>query len=379
MNIKEARDLLQRYERGATSAAENQLIEQWYETLIETGEWQWDEKEKQRLRQLMEYELISKIGGQSGRTHVISFSRSITRIAASIILVLAMGAGAYFMFHKKVHKSGELASHDVLAPNSNRAILRLSNGQVIYLDSAVRGALATIGNVNLVKLANGEIAYRSLDNTNDNGVEYNTLINPRGSQVISIVLSDQTKIWLNAGSSLSYPVVFAANERKISISGEAYFEVSHDPSRPFLVSKNDVVVKVLGTHFNVNAYDDEKEIKITLLEGAVKVNKAERSALIKPGQQAQVAQNINIRNDVDIETVMAWKNGYFKFDKTNLQDLLKQLSRWYDVDIVDEVQNLDMEFAGEMERGLNLSEVLRILEKNDVHFRIEGKKIIVKP
>jgi ferric-dicitrate binding protein FerR (iron transport regulator) len=187
-------------------------------------------------------------------------------------------------------------------------------------------------------------------------------------------------VWLNSGSSLTYPVSFISNERKVSVTGEAYFEVAHDASRPFIVKNGSMDVQVLGTHFNVNAFkDDGNDTKVTLLEGSVKINNGSATGLLKPGQQAAVTKEIKIVNDVDLNLVMAWKNGYFEFDNASLQNVLKEVSRWYDVDVVYEGHNQRRQFIGEIQRDLNLSEMLKILEKNKVHFKIEGKELRIMP
>lgn len=303
------------------------------------------------------------------------------RIAVAISAILIVGVGYHSFFAKRKadnkNPNMEIAGHDVKAPGANKAMITLANGQKIYLDSSGNGTLAVQRNVKLMKLANGEIAYQAGNEGDDREMQYNTLVNPQGSQVINMVLTDGSKVWLNAGSSLTYPVMFMGNERKVSITGEAYFEVAHDAGKSFRVNKEGMQVEVLGTHFNVNAYDDEADIKVTLLEGVVKINKANRSEILKPGQQARVNDGIIVSNDVDLDEVMAWKNGLFEFSRADLHDVLKQLSRWYDVEVVYQEKVQPKEFVGEMERGLTLSQVLRILEKNDVHFKIEGKRIIV--
>jgi len=197
--------------------------------------------------------------------------RSIAAAAGVILIVCSAG----YLYLNKKQTPTEIVSapviQDVKAPVSNRALITLSNGQKVFLDSATNGQLAAQGNVQIVKLDNGVIAYQGEKQTADQPIQYNTLENPRGSKVINITLSDGSKVWLNASSSLTYPISFNAKERKVTITGEAYFEVAHDANKPFTVSKGSTSVQVLGTHFNVNAYNDEAAIKVTLLEGSVKV------------------------------------------------------------------------------------------------------------
>lgn len=301
--------------------------------------------------------------------------------AACIILVLA--ASVYFYFSQAPQDHTKLvtiqAPQDIKAPDASKAQITLANGDIIYLDSAGNGSLAQQGSVKLLKLANGEIAYESEFEGDVSAIQYNTLTNPRGSRVINLTLSDGTKVWLNAGSSITFPIVFTGNERNVSITGEGYFEVAHDAKKPFKVSKATMEVVVLGTHFNVNAYDDESAIKVTLLEGAVKVNKLNHSAVLKPGQQASISNEIQVNSSVNINAVMAWKNGYFSFEETDLATLMRQIGRWYDVEIVYAGKIPERRFGGEISRNMNASQVLKILEESNVKFKVEQKKIIVLP
>jgi len=279
-----------------------------------------------------------------------------------------------------VNNKKEVKQNDFL-PGKNTAILTLADGSTIVLDSAKNGALTSQGNTKVIKLNNGQLAYSSSGATNE--VLYNTMSTPRGGQY-KLVLSDGSKVWLNAASSIHYPTSFPGNERKVEITGEAYFEVAHDAKKPFKVSVNNMEVQVLGTHFNVNAYRDERTINTTLLEGSVKVTKGSSMSILKPGQQAIIQQagddkKITVENNIDVEAVIAWKNGYFSFTNADMTAVMRQISRWYDVDIVYEGKIPDRKFGGEISRNLNASQALKILQASKVHFRIEGKKIIVLP
>lgn len=383
MDIHQVKELLQKYQAGSCTPSEKELVESWYQQLIETGEWQWDEGEKDMIQRILEDRIMNQINDspQITKSRFFMLSRSYWWAAAAVIFLL--GTCTYLLFFNNTAKPPQISKvlpADVKAPQLNRATITLADGQKIYLDSAGNGALVQQGNVALVKLESGEIAYKHGSGEEDNKLQYNTLSNPRGSKVINMILADGSKVWLNAGSSLTYPVAFIGNERKVSISGEAYFEIAHNAIKPFIVNKDDIEIKVLGTHFNVNAFEDEgQDTRITLLEGSVKVNNGNKNGLLKPGQQAQVAKEIKVTGDVDLNLVMAWKNGYFQFNNTSLQNVLKQVSRWYDVDVVYEGSNKPRQFVGEMQKDLNLSEMLKILEKNDVHFRIEGKKLVIIP
>ncbi|HZW69216.1 MAG TPA: FecR domain-containing protein, partial [Hanamia sp.] len=268
-----------------------------------------------------------------------------------------------------------------LAPGGNKAILTLANGSQIILSNAQNGALAQQGNTKVVKLDDGKLAYRQDEITVAPVIEYNTVSTPRGGQY-QLTLSDGSKVWLNAASAITFPTAFAGKERKVEIKGEAYFEVTHDASKPFEVTVNGMQVAVLGTHFNINAYDDEGNTKTTLLEGSVKVSKGNLHRIIVPGEQAVInnlSDIINVNNDANLDAVIAWKNGKFYFDHSNIRTVMNQISRWYNVDI-EYSGNVSKIFGGTISRNVSASNVFRILEATGgVHFKIEGKKVIVEP
>ena len=261
---------------------------------------------------------------------------------------------------------------DVAPPVSTNAILTLANGKTIALDSIANGAIANEGNMRVEKLSNGEIVYKGKANGE---LEYNILTVPRGSKIATITLSDGTKVWLNSSSSLQYPVAFSGNERNVEITGEAYFEVAHNAAAPFIVKKGETSVTVLGTHFNVNAYDDETSLKVTLLQGTVKVEKQGLSGLLMPGQQAQIEDKIKISNEVDVDEVMAWKNGEFQFGEAeDIHAVMRQIARWYDVNI-EYKEDVAGHIGGTISRDENISQVLSMLQMTGaVKFKIEDKK-----
>lgn len=381
MDIKQAVKLLQRYREGNVTQSEKELVETWYRQLVETGELDWKEGEKEQIQHTLEAAILSKIQQGKQEPTVRHIHPRRWWVAASVVIVCSIAA--YFLVFDKAPAPSQVATvtlpADVQAPQSNRALLKLANGKTVYLDSITNGAEVLQGDAKLVKLSNGEIVYEA-NETPGEVVQNNTLLNPRGSKVISILLSDGTKVWLNAGSSLVYPVAFGAATRDVSVTGEAYFEVAHNKQKQFIVHSGPVQVNVTGTHFNVNAFeDDDNNIKVTLLEGSVNVNNGKSNGSLKPGQQAWVHEKVNVKSNVNVEQVMAWKNGFFQFDKASLQSVLKQVARWYDVEVVYEGANHSREFVGEIERGLSLSEMLRILEVNKVSFTIEGKKLTIKP
>jgi transmembrane sensor len=301
------------------------------------------------------------------------------RIAVAASIVFIVGIGSLLIFFNRHERPAIIARlQDVKPPVTNRATITLANGQRVYLDSAAIGQVAVAGNVIVSKKRDGQIVY-SLSGSGNGEIQYNTLTNPRGSKVIDMTLADGSRVWLNAESSLKYPVSFAGNQRKVEVSGEAYFEVAHDASRPFKVGKGQMEVAVLGTHFNVNAYDDDADIKVTLLEGSVKILNAGNSVIIKPGQQAQMrgSEPPVTNKNIDLDEVMAWRQGWFHFESADLQTILKQYARWYDIQVIYEGPVSNERYFSIMSRSTSLSDVLKSLQANNIKFRIEGRKLFV--
>ena len=275
-------------------------------------------------------------------------------------------------------KSAALILKDI-PPGGNKAVLTLSDGSTIVLNDAKNGYLAAQGSAEIVKLANGHLAYKTGGNA---GAEllYNTITTPVGGQY-QLTLSDGTTVRLNAASSIRFPANFVGKERQVAITGEAYFEVAKNAAMPFIVNVKDMSVKVLGTHFNVMAYDEEKVVKTTLLEGKVNVVKGEEKAAITPGQQATAVEGkkqFKIK-EVDIDEATAWISGFFQFENADVKTIMRQLSRWYDIDVVYQNTGDNRRFGGRMSRNQNLSEVLNVLELNDLHFKTEGRTVVVLP
>jgi ferric-dicitrate binding protein FerR (iron transport regulator) len=332
-------------------------------------------------------------------------------VAAAVLIVLVSGSYLWFINNRKGGSSSANGSRQVqneVLPGGNKATLTLAGGQKIVLDSAADGMLAQQGSATITKVSSGQLAYKTVGSspsqtagaaTYSGAATYNTLSTPRGGQY-TLILPDGTGVWLNAASSITYPTAFTGRQRAVIVTGEVYFEVAKDKAQPFHVKVNDMEVEVLGTHFNINSYADEAAIKTTLLEGSVKVTKGGSGrdiqvVVLKPGQQAQAAAQtggqtaaqtatqaaapIKVVNNANVDQVMAWKNGLFNFDKVSLQEVLRQLSRWYDVEVVYQGTITARKFGGEIGRDLNLSEVLDGLQETGIHFSVEGKKLIVMP
>jgi transmembrane sensor len=306
-------------------------------------------------------------------------------IAAAVLVLLA---GGTYLFTAK-EKQATLPSVTVakttpdILPGKNGALLTLDDGSTIVLDSLGDGIVATQQRTQ-VALKDGKLLYEVKDSrlpATDSRLAFNTLSTPRGSQY-QVVLADGTKVWLNAASSLRFPTAFTGAVREIEITGEAYLEVAKNAARPFRVKVNKTTVEVLGTHFNINAYDDEPDVKLTLLEGAVRLTHNAASVTLKPGEQAIASDHapLTIHHSPDVEKVVAWKNGFFHFDAAQLPVVMRQLSRWYNVEVSYQARpDQNMTFSGKMGRDLRLAQVLKILQKSEVHFAIHDRKIVVIP
>lgn len=382
MNISKAKNIIERYNQGKCTSEEKLLVEAWETELEATGEFNAQDSRVSEWQSIV-YDRI-KVAANRPLTpaHRIHFLRTAwVRYAAAIILLF--GSGAYFWITNKkndktVTSSNKLLQADI-EPGNNKAILTLADGSTIALDNATNGALAQQGNVQVIKLSDGKIAY-NLKGIAAGEVMMNTMSVPRGGQY-QLVLPDGSKVWLNAASSITYPAVFVGAERKIKITGEVYLEVAKNKAKPFIVDVDGrLLIGVLGTSFNVNSYADEATIKTTLVEGSVKVKVEDKESLLKPGQRAEVAQNPNtlkIIENVNIDQTLAWKNGTFNLQNLNLQEFARQLERWYDIEVKYEGNVPDKSFEGEFSRDVKLSAVLKWFSELGIQNRLEGRKLIL--
>lgn len=295
--------------------------------------------------------------------------------AASVIVIAGIGA-LFFANQSNNNITIAQAKVNVAAPASNKLTITLGNGKTVGLDNAGNGQLALENGVQLVKLADGKFAYSG---TAEGKIVYNTATNPVGSQVADLKLTDGTHIWLNAGSSVTYPI--GMETRNVTMNGEAYFEVAKNPKKPFTVKKGDVSVTVLGTHFNIKAYDNEAALKVTLLEGSVKVLQKNMAQLLQPNQQAIVGERqITLVKDADVQEAMAWKQGRVMFNETDVQSVLKEIERWYDVEAVMEGKESTRKFYMNVPRGVTLDEMLGVLRDNGFKYEYDAakRKLIVR-
>jgi ferric-dicitrate binding protein FerR (iron transport regulator) len=290
--------------------------------------------------------------------------------AAAAIFILAACYGLWYYYIRPPYARQPVPvtmQPATRPPGHSGAVLSLSNGSRIILDSAENGVLAKQGDVKIIK-EDGQIKYSG----SSAEVAYNTVTTKRGRQW-KLILPDGTRVWLNAESSITYPTVFTGNERKVQVSGEAYFEVAHHAQQPFLVTTGNQTIEDMGTAFNVNAYPDEDGCRTTLIEGSVKVLAARQQCILKPGQQARLSGSLKVVNDVDLEDVVAWKKGQFILNGSDIKMLMRQISRWYDVDVVYSGTVPDRQFGGVLDRNIDLLRVLQALQENGVNCKLDGR------
>ena len=387
-------------ENTALKDRQNQLKQLLDKTELSISEMQWllsylEDTNDAGLKQIMEQQFASETGTipsqvsgkllkavherlelqQKPVRHIISFKR--IAIAASLLGAVLI-TGLMFIKNRPplVAEVNQLHYKNDVQPGGNKATLTLSDGSIIDLDDAKNGTLTQQGNTKVIKL-DDKLLY-DLSTKATQQVVYNTISTPKGGQY-QLELPDGSRVWLNASSSIHFPTSFVAKERRVEITGEAYFEVAKDAHKPFIVSVNKSEVQVMGTHFNVNAYDDENDMKTTLLEGAIQFVNGDYKSILQPGQQTQLKKDgtVKLVDDVDLDEVVAWKNGLFSFESAGIETIMRQLARWYDVEIEYRGRPDDL-FVAEIRRDIKLSDALKALElTGKVKFEIEGKKIIV--
>jgi ferric-dicitrate binding protein FerR (iron transport regulator) len=378
MEDKRINELARKWLDGIITDDEKQEFLSWYgvleDELIIPTEFAASEKDLQK-RMLNNIQKKQKPKGK-----MVLGKFSLVAAAASVIAVICF-ISLYSPVQKNVSVTKGATNNALkkpadIAPGGNKAILVLGDGSSVVLDAISNGTIATEKNLLIRKLKDGQIDY-SWSGKQD-AVTYNTLSTPRGGQY-NITLSDGTKVWLNSSSSLRFPTSFISNQREVELTGEGYFEVAKNPLKPFRVHVNEMEVQVLGTHFNVMAYLNETMTKTTLLEGSVRINKNNVSTLLKPGQLVKIrrGENTGSVDEANIEEAIAWKNGMFYFNGATIEVIMRQLERWYDIDVVYEGA-VSEHFNGAISKNVGIAKVFEMLELTGaVHFRIQGKKIYV--
>jgi transmembrane sensor len=386
-----AEELIRKYLAGTCTPEEKALVESWHLEDLAGSRYLPENEQVDAVHQRMQQTLAEHIRASQRRPVI---KRLWFRAAAAALVAGIIGIAMFWYVTSSPRKDGRTAppALSAIQPGHNGAILTLEDGQTIELDSMGHARLP-MQNGTKLSFHNGQLKYQVINNNTTR--TYNTITTTRGRQ-FRVTLPDGSQVWLNAASSITYPVAFTGNEREVSVTGETYFEVAHS-NKPFKVKKGNTEIQVLGTHFNVNAYDDEPDMKVTLLEGSVQV-KSEvgsptsdknsqasdfrpQTSVLKPGQQAAIHQSqLTIHDKVDLEQVIAWKNDIFNFQDATLEQVMRQLARWYDIEVRYEQGIPNITFEGAMSRQNKLADVLHSLEGVGVHFRLEAdRRLIVLP
>ena len=381
-------DLLQKYLSGTASEGEKQQLVGWYNSfddekvIVKTQSFNEEKEVYERLTAKMD-EILNT---PAKKAKVISIKRNyvLWKIAAAMVILFCGYWGWRSYQSHDDNNQVQVAVHK-LQPGHSGAILTLADGKQIFLDSTHNGTISTSGNNNIIK--NGsQVIYDSQTGNENSALSYNTMTTPKGRE-FQIVLPDGTKVWLNAASSIKYPTVFNSGSRVVEVTGEAYFEVAHQADKkggriPFIVHTNRMTIEVLGTHFDVNAYADEPYTKTTLLEGSVAANEknSREGKTIRPGEQAFVSNTVGdgLRvRPADVDKAIAWKNGLFQFNDDQLEAILRQVSRWYDIDVQCAADKKDLRFNGVISRRSNVKAIMDLLSATGVvNFKLENGKLI---
>ncbi|OQP58971.1 FecR family protein [Niastella populi] len=394
MDANQFSDLLKRYQLGTCTEEEKKWVEGWYSER-RNNIYNPLTNEEEALAGQRIYSNVMTVLTSEPQKNVVPLWRRPGAWWVAAGTLLFMATTWYFVMNDKqvTTQTVEVQKpviQTTVVPGGNKAVLTLADGSTIVLDSAANGALTRQGATMIMKKQDGELVYKTEGRHGQQAVAMNTISTPRGGQY-QVILPDGTKVWLNAVTALRFPASFTGNERVVELTGEAYFEVAHQSSsngkgnRPFVVNiitaAGENRVEVLGTHFNIKAYNDETSIKTTLLEGSVKMSGLKGQYLMKPGQQAQIDRSgkMALDEDADVEEAVAWKNGRFQFNNANVEAVMREIARWYDVEIEYVGKVPDEKFEGEIPRNSNITEVFKILELSNVHCKIEGKKIKVLP
>jgi ferric-dicitrate binding protein FerR (iron transport regulator) len=384
-NLFRISSLINRYLKGKLDDVSEQELQDWinassankelFESLTDEA------KRDQKLQKMQAHDVARSWGKIQKQTVAAKVKHpSYLKYIAAAVAVILLVAGIFLFPKKNMTEQPNMTMHDV-PPGSNKAILTLANGSKVFLASVQKGVINQQGNIQIIKLDSGQLSYKAPE---DGKIEtaYNTIATPRGGQY-QIILSDGTKVWLNADSRMRYPVAFTGKERVVDIAGEAFFEVAPDTKHPFIVTVNDMQIRVLGTQFNVNAYPDEPSVNTTLSEGSIQVQNAAGNTIVAtPGEQVQLnpSGGLKLIKNADLDEALAWKRGLFVFHQAELTEIMRALSRWYDVSV--EYLNgyrSPNHYTGIIRRQANLSDALRILElTSGAHFEIKDRTIIIK-
>lgn len=380
MTKAEAKELLNKYMKGECTPEEKGLVEHWY--LSESSKQSLPDDQEdfspEKMQMWDEISEMSDLQNRRKRSGIILWG---TSIAAAVLLIFSISNNFFIEKEEALISKKENVQVFDKEAGSNKAILTLGDGSKIILDDALKGNIAIEGGISIRKSSDGSIVYDipELAVRNSKSVPYNTIETPKGGKY-QVILPDGSIVWLNAGSLLRFPAIFTGNERNVELSGEAYFEVAKNIDIPFNVRTKNMNIHVTGTQFNVMAYNDESYSAATLVEGSVQVSNPSQKLFLQPGEQVLANETSKLsKRDADIEETIAWKNGLFQFNNSDIHTVMNQISRWYDVSIEYRGRVPEKHFGGYISRESKLSQVLKMLELSGVRFSVEEKKIIVLP
>ena len=381
MTREEYNALYEKYLSGNCTSKEREAIEHYQDSMdLDKHHWIKDQMgEQEFIKETIHSELLNSIARQKRRQMIRTW------YAAAAVILLILSSGLYFYNLKKkttvIAKTESPRFKNDVLPGDNRAILTLDDGSQINLDDAQNGVLASENNTDIRKTGSGQLEYSTGDKLIET-VKYNTLSTPMGGQY-QLSLPDGSRVWLNSGSSIRFPTAFIGKERIIELKGEAFFDIRENKKMPFIVKTNmSMDIRVLGTQFNVMAYDDEKSINTTLLEGSVQLLKESGTAFLEPGQSAILNKGSGkIKVEAaDVDEAVAWKNGYFIFSNENIESIMRKVSRWYNVEVDYQGNLSNKDFVGTISRDKNISEILKMLELTGaIHFKVDGRRVTVMP
>ncbi|UKJ08482.1 FecR family protein [Solitalea lacus] len=378
MDKKQFIEIIDKFLKEKANPKEQELLYKHYEAFQKNRQ-EWDDDEHGDYAEVQSsiYERVNKEIDSKERSF---FNRHWVKVSIAACVLAVCSIGVYVRQGNIISKN-RIATNHVIKPGGNEATLTLQDGSTILLSKVDVGEIAQQSGIKVIKTAEGKLVYTVTDNKGSQAESYNTIETPRGGEY-QINLPDGSKVWLNAASSLRFPTMFNGNERKVELAGEGYFEIAKDKAHPFKVITQKQQVEVLGTHFNINAYNDNGDTKTTLLEGSVKASliNSSDSRMLKPGEQMIVNQEKISVVEVDTEEAIAWKNGYFMFNDESLETVMNKIARWYNVDIEYKGNNINKKFGGSISRFKDVNDVLSMLElTGSVHFKIEGRRVIVMP
>jgi transmembrane sensor len=385
-------EIIKKYNAGQASEAEKKFVEQFYGLFESAEDWIATDKEEIFHKSTIKAHIDARIASDtehkvSSTPKQLKLKARIRRFAVAASILLALSAAVYFTISRQGSSQRLFAAGKHLKPGGNTATLILADGSRVLLNEAANGQISNQAGITVTKLKDGKLLYTvnahsgTAAGQHDSAM-YNTIETPKGGQY-QVSLPDGTNVWLNAASSLRYPTVFSGHQREVHLDGEAYFEVAKNPGMPFIVKSSRQVVEVLGTHFNISSYHDDPLVKTTLVEGKVRLSglNSSQTVTLNAGEQALAHQHGAITvNAVNANQFLGWKEGKFIFTDADIQSIMRQVSRWYNVEVIYKGGISKEKFGGSASRFTNVAELLEILElTHQVHFEIQGRRITVMP